>query len=174
MNIRTHSLPESTYVSPTQSRRAWLVRLGLPLAVISLGSIVLSGCSRGELKAHAGATPVVRVVEIDTARHGKIGTMNYTGVVRARTESSLGFRVAGKIAERLVNAGDAVKKDQPLLKLDPVDYQLALQAARADVEAAQAMHTQASLEQERVRILVEKRAESRDAMEGSRGSRVAL
>jgi len=108
---------------------------------------------------------VVRVVEIDASRHGATGTMHYTGVIRARTESNLGFRVAGKIAERLVNAGDTVKKDQPLLKLDPVDYQLALQAARAAVEAARAVHTQASLEQERVRILVEKRAESRDVLE---------
>jgi RND family efflux transporter MFP subunit len=91
--------------------------------------------------------------------------MQYTGVVRARTESNLGFRVAGKIAERLVNAGDTVKKDQPLLRLDPVDYQLGLQSARAAVEAARAVHTRASLEQERVRILVEKRAESRDELE---------
>ena len=91
--------------------------------------------------------------------------MHYTGVVRARTESGLGFRVAGKIAERLVNAGDTVKKDQPLLKLDPVDYQLALQAARAAVEAARAVTTQALLEQARVFGLVEKGAEARDLLE---------
>jgi RND family efflux transporter MFP subunit len=101
---------------------------------------------------------VVRTVQIDTTRHGADETTHYTGVVRARFESNLGFRVAGKVAERLVNAGDAVKKGQPLLKLDPTDYRLALQAA-------QAVHKQASLELERVRILVEKRAESRDALE---------
>jgi RND family efflux transporter MFP subunit len=108
---------------------------------------------------------LVRVVEIDASRHGVAETTHYTGVVRARTESNLGFRVAGKIAERLVNAGDTVKKDQPLLKLDPIDYQLALQSARAAVEAARAADTQARLELERVRVLVEKRAESRDILE---------
>ncbi|MBI2510978.1 MAG: efflux RND transporter periplasmic adaptor subunit [Opitutae bacterium] len=82
----------------------------------------------------------------------------FTGVVRARTESNLGFRVGGKIAERLVNAGETVKIGQPLLKLDPTDYQLALQAARA-------VQKQAALELERVRVLVEKRAESRDTLE---------
>lgn len=135
------------------------------IALGSVGSIALLGCSRGDAKANASAPSVVRVVEIDATRHGAEETMHYTGVVRARTESNLGFRVAGKIAERLVNAGDAVKKDQPLLKLDPVDYQLALQVARAAVEAARAVTTQASLEQERIRVLVEKRVETRDLFE---------
>ncbi len=114
---------------------------------------------------NTSAPRLVKVVEIDATRHGPAETTFYTGVVRARTESNLGFRVAGKIAERLVNAGDTVKKDQPLLRLDPIDYQLALQSARAAVEAARALHTQASLEQERVRTLVEERAESRNALE---------
>ncbi|HYC71613.1 MAG TPA: efflux RND transporter periplasmic adaptor subunit [Opitutaceae bacterium] len=107
----------------------------------------------------------MRVIEVGAAKDGAAETAQYTGIVRARTESSLGFRVPGKIAERRVNAGDAVRKGQPLLQLDPVDYQLALQSARAAVEAARATHTQARLEQERVRVLVEKRAESRDALE---------
>jgi RND family efflux transporter MFP subunit len=127
--------------------------------------MALVGCGRGNAKVNADAPPVVRVVEVDAARHRTETTMHYTGVVRARTESNLGFRVAGKISERLVNAGDEVKKGEPLMRLDPVDYQLALQAARASVEAARAVHTQASLEQERVRVLVEKRAESRDLLE---------
>jgi RND family efflux transporter MFP subunit len=117
------------------------------------------------VKTNVSAPRVVRVVEIDASRHGAEETTHYTGVVRARTESNLGFRVAGKIVERLVNAGDTVKKDQPLLKLDPVDFQLALQSARAAAEAARAADTQTRLELERVRTLVEKRAESRDALE---------
>ena len=84
--------------------------------------------------------------------------MRFTGVVHARTESNLGFRVGGKVAERLVNAGETVKIGQPLLKLDPTDYQLALQGARA-------VEKQAALEFERVRVLVERGAESRDLLE---------
>ena len=45
---------------------------------------------------------VVKVIEIDATRHATDEAMRYTGVVRARTESNLGFRVTGKIAERLV------------------------------------------------------------------------
>lgn len=95
---------------------------------------------------------------MSSGKRGADQMIQFTGVVRARTESNLGFRVGGKIAERLVNAGETVKTGQPLLKLDPTDYQLALQAARA-------VQKQAALELERVRVLVEKRAESRDALE---------
>jgi len=128
------------------------------IALGSLASIALLGCSRGHASTSATAPRVVKVIEVDTTRRETVATTHYTGVVRARTESNLGFRVAGKISERLVNAGDAVKKDQPLLKLDPTDYELALKAARA-------VQKQASLELERVRVLVEKHAESHDALE---------
>ena len=147
------------------SNRSGLLRGAALIALGSVGSIALLGCGRGDAKTNVSAPRVVRVMEIDASRHGAEETTHYTGVVRARTESNLGFRVGGKIAERLVNAGDTVKKDQPLLKLDPVDFQLALQSARAAVEAARAADTQVRLELERVRILVEKRAESRDALE---------
>lgn len=166
MNIPVN-IPATTPVRAggRPSNRSGLLRGAALIALGSAGSIALLGCGRGDAKTNANAPRVVRVVEIDASRHGVEDTTHYTGVVRARTESNLGFRVGGKIAERLVNAGDTVKKDQPLLKLDPVDFQLALQAARAAVEATRAADTQARLELERVRILVEKRAESRDALE---------
>lgn len=133
-------------------------RASVLAAVAAAASIALVGCGRHETKANASAPRVVRTVQVDTSRRGAESTTHYTGVVRARTEGNLGFRVAGKIVERLVNAGEAVKTGQPLLKLDPTDYQLALQAARA-------VQKQTSHELERVRVLVEKRAESRDALE---------
>lgn len=129
------------------------------LAVLSTAAIIASfGCSRHEARMSTNAPRVVRTVQAETSRHGVDSIAHYTGVVRARTESNLGFRVAGKIAERLVNAGETVKKGQPLLRIDATDYQLALQAARA-------VQKQTSLELERVRVLVEKGAESRDLLE---------
>ncbi len=159
MNIPTNIPAASPARSGTKpSSRARLLRRSVLIALGSVVSMILLGCGHGDAKTNANAPRVVRVVEIDASRHGADETTHYTGVVRARTESNLGFRVGGKIAERLVNAGEAVKIGQPLLKLDPTDYQLALDAARA-------VHKQASLELERVRVLVEKRAESRDALE---------
>ena len=134
-------------------------RRGALIVMVSfVGSLAFSGCGRGDVGASAAAPRVVRTIQVDSARQGAGQTMRFTGVVRARTESNLGFRVGGKIAERLVNAGEAVKIGQPLLKLDPTDYQLALQGARA-------VEKQAALEFERVRVLVERGAESRDLLE---------
>ncbi len=160
MNIPTdyHASSRSAEFGGKSFNGARPLRRGALIALGSLGTLALLGCGRGDAKTSPTAPRVVRTVQIDTARHEANETTSYTGVVRARFESNLGFRVAGKVAERLVSAGDAVKKGQPLLKLDPIDYQLALQAA-------QAVHQQASLELERVRVLVEKRAESRDALE---------
>lgn len=159
MNIRPNSrATNSTHSERTALSPGQLLRRGAFIVLGSVGSIVLLGCGRGDVKTTATAPRVVRAIQVDTSRTGTEQTTHYTGVVRARTESTLGFRVAGKIAERLVNTGEMVKKGEPLLKLDPTDYQLALQAARA-------VQKQTSLELERVRVLVEKRAESRDALE---------
>ncbi len=132
--------------------------VGALVVLVSLWSLALSGCGRGDAQAGAVEPRVVRVIQVDSTRHDSDQAMRFTGVVRARTESHLGFRVGGKIAARLVNAGEIVKVGQPLLQLDPTDYQLALQGARA-------VEKQAALELERVRVLVERGAESRDLLE---------
>lgn len=150
--------PASIHTTRTRSSRYSLARRVPLIALISAAGITLLGCSRDDAKPKDSTHHVVRVVQIDMERPTSSGNIHYTGVVRARTESQLGFRVAGKISERLVNAGETVKNGQPLLKLDPTDYQLALQAARA-------VQKQADLELERVRVLVEKRAEARDVLE---------
>ena len=95
--------------------------------------------------------PVVRTVVVTASQ---AGGAKFTGVVHARYESALGFRVPGKIAERLVDAGDRVRKDQPLMRLDPTDLALALKAAHAAVESARATSVQAASDEERRRKLV--------------------
>lgn len=64
--------------------------------------------------------------------------LTYAGEVRPRYESSLGFRVAGKIAERRVNVGDEVKVGQVLARLDPRDLALSEASSRATVSAQDA------------------------------------
>ena len=46
---------------------------------------------------------------------------SFTGVVAARVQGDLGFRVSGKVLERLVDTGQTVKRGQPLMRLDPID-----------------------------------------------------
>lgn len=68
----------------------------------------------------------------DTALYGT--ERSYSGEVRARIETTLGFRIAGKIIERRADVGMAVKAGQVLARLDPTDA--GLQAAQAEAQRA--------------------------------------
>jgi len=61
----------------------------------------------------------------------------FSGEVRARYESQLGFRIGGKIVERLVDAGARVKSGQALARLDPADSSLQAGSAQAQYQLAQ-------------------------------------
>jgi RND family efflux transporter MFP subunit len=87
-------------------------------------------------------------------------SMEYTGVIHARTESELAFRVSGKIIEKLVKAGDHVKRGQALMRLDPTDLRLAANAALSAVEAARAQNKRALADELRQRGLVAMKAVS--------------
>ena len=87
------------------------------------------------------------------------------GEVRSRYESAQGFRVGGKILQRLVDTGATVKKGQLLAKLDPLDSQLSSQAAQADVSAAQADFDLAETELKRQRQLHERHFISTQALD---------
>ena len=66
--------------------------------------------------------------------------MPTAGDVRARTESRLGFRVGGKITQRHAEIGQHVKAGTVLAQLDPQDFRLAADAARAQVAAILGSH----------------------------------
>jgi RND family efflux transporter MFP subunit len=106
------------------------------------------------------------------------GALRYTGVVRARTESDLGFRVGGKVVQRLVDPGQTVRRGQALMRLDPSDLQLAAGAAGQEVQAAEARLAQTVAEEERQRRLLEAGAVSRSsydlALANARSARAAL
>ncbi|GIZ11226.1 efflux RND transporter periplasmic adaptor subunit [Pseudomonas sp. NCCP-436] len=86
---------------------------------------------------------------------------SYPGEVRARYEPELAFRIAGKVARRLVEVGDRVKKDQPLAELDPQDVRLQLEAIRAQVTAAEANLQTVRAERERYKALLGRNLVSR-------------
>lgn len=101
-----------------------------------LAVLVLSACSRTE-----PAPDPVRAVKLLTVGLAPLTAQEqYAGEVRARTESRLGFRVAGKIVQRQAELGQRVRAGQVLAQLDPQDYQLAAAAAQAQVSAAQTQH----------------------------------
>lgn len=62
----------------------------------------------------------------------------YSGEIRARYETQPGFRVGGKIIERLVDVGAQVKAGQALMRLDAGDAGLQLGSADAQHQLAEA------------------------------------
>jgi RND family efflux transporter MFP subunit len=110
---------------------ATVSRLTSPLTVVlSLGLLV--GCSRQQ----AAPEPIRAVKVMTVSASGLQSTHDYSGEVKARVESRLGFRVAGKITQRNAEVGQHVKAGTVLAQLDPQDYRLAADAARAQLNAA--------------------------------------
>ncbi|HEX5846620.1 MAG TPA: biotin/lipoyl-binding protein, partial [Rhodoplanes sp.] len=79
--------------------------------------------------------PIVRLV---TATRVAGSERVFTGIIGARVQSNLGFRVAGKIVERFLSSGQQVKAGQPLMRIDETDLRLAVTAKRNAVAAARA------------------------------------
>ncbi|MEI9899464.1 MAG: efflux RND transporter periplasmic adaptor subunit [Hyphomicrobium sp.] len=80
-------------------------------------------------------------------------TRSYTGTIKPRYESDLGFRVTGKIVERLVNIGDTVRPGMTLARLDATDYRLSVESAEAELTAAQSSLKQAEADEKRYAAL---------------------
>jgi membrane fusion protein, multidrug efflux system len=80
-----------------------------PRAAAELALVVtLGGCN----SAASVEQEVVRPVKAAVVGIAGVGRkLTYSGVVRPRIESALGFRVSGKIVERSVNVGDRVEVD---------------------------------------------------------------
>lgn len=77
----------------------------------------------------------------------------FSGVIAARVQSDLGFRVAGKVLERPVETGQTVKRGQVLMRIDPADLRLAAQAQQEAVAAARARAQQTAQDEARYRDL---------------------
>lgn len=103
------------------------------------------------------AVPLVKVI---MARTPDSASRSFTGTIAARVQSDLGFRVPGKIIERLVNPGDEVRAGQPLMRIDETDLRLTLTAKRNAVAAAQATFMQARADEKRFAALVKSKAVS--------------
>ena len=120
----------------------------LPLAA----ALLLSACSKPE-----PPEAPVRSVKVMTIGVGTLqSSAEFAGEVRARVESRLGFRVAGKLSQRAVQVGEHVKAGQLLAQLDPQDYRLAADAARAQLAVAASNRDQAAADFKRFKELKDK------------------
>ncbi|MGN2434919.1 efflux RND transporter periplasmic adaptor subunit [Pseudomonas syringae] len=120
------------------------------LVLASVLPVALTACSEKTQSDPRTEAPLVRVAILQEA---SVAPRAFTGTVAARVQSDLGFRVSGKVLERFVDTGQAVKRGQPLMRIDPADLKLAAHAQREAVTAAKAQAKQAADEETRYRSL---------------------
>jgi RND family efflux transporter MFP subunit len=123
--------------------------------ILVISALVLSGCNEQKVEAK----PVIRAVKVvEIAKATNVRELDYSGSVKSRTEMNLGFRVAGKVTERLVDIGDRVKPGDVLSRIDPTDYKLAVESAQASLAAAEKGVETARLANDRAQALFKKDA----------------
>ena len=123
------------------------------LAVVAVGTAAWAwkaNGARATAPAEAQVRPA-RVIEINYHLRGRSTVM--AGTVVPRIEATFGFRVAGKIVERLVDVGATVHQGQVIARLDPADYRLAVDNARAALASADADWQRAKADHERYQAL---------------------
>jgi RND family efflux transporter MFP subunit len=121
-------------------------------ASLVVAALSLSACKPQQQAADPRTAD--RLVQIAKVESANDGGRALTGLVAARVQSDVGFRVAGKVTERLVDTGQVVKSGQPLMRIDPTDYGHAVTTQVGDVAAARARWVQADADERRYRALV--------------------
>ncbi|MDP3589840.1 MAG: efflux RND transporter periplasmic adaptor subunit [Methylobacter sp.] len=102
--------------------------------LITVLLLTLVGCThRNQEQPSLRPVNIVRITSQET-----LNDRPFSGEVRARFETTLSFRVAGKLTSRLVDMGEQVHKGQLLARLDPGDFRLAALNIKAQLISAKA------------------------------------
>jgi multidrug efflux system membrane fusion protein len=141
-STRPHALPMNSRHFPASSPR-WA------LLIASVSLLALGACS----KPPEVETPVRAVRTLVLKDAGGLIDREFSGEVKARTETRLSFRVGGKVTQRLVELGQPVRAGQALALLDATDLRLSQDAARAGLAAAQVQVNQAQADFKRFQDL---------------------
>src|SRR2546428_9162214 len=151
---------------------AWI----FPLAASAFIPL-LAACQDQAVSATAKPERPVQVQRV--VFENKDASRDFVGVVRARYETDLGFRVAGKIVARVVNVGDRVRAGDVVARLDPQDLRLQAESAEAELAAATSNLAQVAADLARYTTLRERgyasvvdfdrKKAARDEAEGRRG-----
>ncbi|MEG1042093.1 MAG: efflux RND transporter periplasmic adaptor subunit [Pseudomonas sp.] len=125
------------------------------MRAVTLGlcsALLLVGCG----KEAAESDPVRPVLSVIVEPQIQADLGRFAGTIQARYESTLGFRVAGRIARRWVDVGNSVKAGDVLASLDPADQRNQLRAAEGDLAKVQAQWINAQADARRQQQLFDR------------------
>jgi RND family efflux transporter MFP subunit len=121
-----------------------------PVAALA-AALLVSACDQKTEASRAEPTRPVLVTQAHYAPREQAQVL--AGVVKARIESDLAFRIAGKMATRLVDTGAFVHKGDALAELDDADFRLQLEEAEAEQSSTKAALVQTEAEERRLTTL---------------------
>lgn len=122
---------------------------GLPMLA---ALVLLQACS----PAPKPTEPIRAVKVMQVGASDVTSSNSYAGEIKARVESRLGFRVGGKLVARHVELGQKVRAGQLLAEVDAQDYRLSVDAAKAQLSAAQTNRDLAAADFKRFKELRDK------------------
>src|SRR5258708_7290561 len=122
--------PQRSAIMPSPISQQHIRPIAAILVVIALAP-ALAACNDAATSATATAIRPVQVQRVVFARADE--NREFAGVVRARYETDLGFREAGKMDARLVNVGERVRAGDEVPRHDPRDLQLQVESADAEL-----------------------------------------
>ncbi|WP_347266104.1 efflux RND transporter periplasmic adaptor subunit [Paracoccus sp. (in: a-proteobacteria)] len=135
--------------------------LRLTLAVGLFAS--LAACKDDDApKPEAQARPV-RSITVTQTRAGN--TVSLAGVIESQAQADLGFRIGGRMIERLASVGDQLEPGQVIARLDPSDEENGLRAAEANLTAAEGQLKEAETNFSRQRQLYDRGIAARAAFD---------
>ncbi|WP_417770109.1 efflux RND transporter periplasmic adaptor subunit, partial [Stappia sp.] len=137
--------------APSRLHRMSLSRLA---GVVALGAV--AAACQPEAAVEEDVIKPARTVWVEPATPAGERTISLTGVIRARSDAPIAFRVGGKISERVVDVGDRVKPGDAIAILDTLDLEAALRAREAEVRAARAQSRRAAEDRTRIASLRDK------------------
>jgi RND family efflux transporter MFP subunit len=152
----------SFLVSPNPAERPFRHVQGATALLALAALALLSACNRAAEAPQPEVRPV-RAITIEKRAGGD--TIALTGSIQAQTEINLSFRIDGRMLERNLSVGDAVRPGQPVARLDAQNEESSLQAAQAQLVAARARLAEARNNFTRFRDLVAENAVSRASFE---------
>ncbi|MBO1924913.1 efflux RND transporter periplasmic adaptor subunit [Thiomicrorhabdus sp. 6S3-12] len=133
----------------------WAGSLFIGLAVLGI-----AGCQQQQ---ETPETPLLKVKTVLIEQSQQQSRWFLNGTLQAKTTIDLSFRVAGEVAQLNVDLGDRVDADQPLIHLDPADYQLSVTSAQANIRATAAEINQTRSDLKRITALQQRKLASEQA-----------
>lgn len=143
--------------------KGWGIYADIEMKRLLLMAILLTAC---EEPTPPESIRPVNVVTVKSPEETRMRT--FSGTAKASEESVLSFKVSGTIIDLPVDVGTVIDRGQVLAQLDPLDYQLAVEGAAAELARSQARERNARANYDRVRKLYENRTASKTDLDNAR------